>query len=901
MYTQPGADMFASMQQRVGGGFAGGFGFPPQAMPGLGGGFTLPQQPPQQQLRDPFGNPAQLQRPGGFGMPMQQPPQQRLGGFGAGLPQQQPRPNAFGGGFNTGLPQQMPGVFGGGQQQQRPGGFGGGQQKGRDGQQQQGGRGGRDSQQKGRGRGGGGGGGLGGNGMPNFQAKGDSKGKGGKPSQMPIRESPPRPQHPIPQLTGDGAANWSYGMSSKTSAVPPGPPPLGGKGVKGGKPMFGQKGGGGFSDVHSNVFVGNLPEGTNEAVLQAAFAPFGGVQSCFISSKAGRAYGFVKMQTVDAASRAIAALNGQSGWMVKLANRDSGDGEKGGGKGGDASKVAHSNLFVGNLQQGITEAQLENVFKAYGKVTSCAVMEKGEGKTFGFVEFSTVEEASAAAAGLNGQSGLIVKFANNDKIPTNWEDAVPHSNVFVGNLPKGTAEGTLRTAFDKYGQVQSVSIRADDAKDTAFGFVKMATPAAAKRVIDALDGHEGWSVKCAYFDSGGGFGGKGFEKGFFEKGFGKGGKGWWPPGGWVWTNQNEKEKPEPEPHDNLYVKNLPPGLSEEEVTETFSKAGQVTECRILRWDSTFDCAALIRMGSVEEAIKAKEMLDGKVHEKCLCKISVALQQKAGETVADHCHVKGLHCTTTEEQLQACFASVGEVKWCKIFPLRFDPFSMKPPDCTGLVQMSSPEEAQAAVDKLNDTSPAECGAAVSVRFAEVQGERPDAKPNANLYVKGWPIGFPDFLMQSVFQQYGQVVRLRLLENPDPEQPTCAALVLMAREEDATNALKALDRQRISPPVPAMRVKYSGRDQAPSSNLYVTSLPRTISQEELRDTFAKYGEVVRLKLLNQERSSELRALVELSSVEEAETAVRELDNKPPVFNGVTLHVMYASKREGKGEAA
>jgi RNA recognition motif-containing protein len=342
-------------------------------------------------------------------------------------------------------------------------------------------------------------------------------------------------------------------------------------------------------------------------------------------------------------------------------------------------------------------------------------------------------------------------------------------------------------------------------------------------------------------------------------------------------------------------------MSEEEICETFSKAGKVTECRVLRWDSTFDVAALIRMGSVEEAIQAKELLNGKVHEKCLSKMYVALQQKAGETVPDHCFVKGLHGTTTEEQLQECFSKVGEVKWCKIFPLRFDPFSMKPPEVSGLVQMSSAEEAQAAVEKLNDTSPAECGAAICVRFAEVQSERADAKPNANLYVKGWPIGFPDFLMQSVFQQYGQVMRLRLLENPDPEQPTCAALVLMAREEDATNALKALDRQRISPPVPAMRVKYSGRDQAPSCNLYVTSLPRTISQDELRDTFKKYGEVVRLKLLNQDRSSELRALVELSSVEAAELAVRELDNTPPVFKGVTLQVMYASKREGKGEAA
>merc|ERR1719181_1607424 len=100
----------------------------------------------------------------------------------------------------------------------------------------------------------------------------------------------------------------------------------------------------------------------------------------------------------------------------------------------------------------------------------------------------------------------------------------------------------------------------------------------------------------------------------------------------------------------------------------------------------------------------------------------------------------------------------------------------------------------------------------VRFAEMQSnnsERPEAKPNTNLYVKGWPVGFPDFLLQTIFQQHGQVVRLRILENPDPEQPTCAALVQMAREEEASTALKALHRQTVSAPVPPMRVKHAGR--------------------------------------------------------------------------------------------
>lgn len=368
----------------------------------------------------------------------------------------------------------------------------------------------------------------------------------------------------------------------------------------------------------------------------------------------------------------------------------------------------------------------------------------------------------------------------------------------------------------------------------------------------------------------------------------------------MWSNQNESERPEPEPHDNLYIKNLPPGIKEDEVVKTFSEAGDVVECRVLSWDGVSECASLVRMASTEQATKAKELHNGKVHESCHQPLTVTLQQKGGETVKDHCFVKGLHCTTTQDQLSKAFAAAGEVTWTKILPLPFIPNQSKLPEACGLVQMKTPEEAEAAIEMFHDKVCEGVGLAMIVRYAEMQTqEKPEAKPNSNLYVKGWPVGFPDFLLQSIFQQYGQVVRLRLLENPDPEQPTCAALVQMSREDEATAALKALHGHSTSPPVPNMHVKHAGKDMGPTGNLYVTSLPRTITELEIRETFKKFGEVKRCRLLNQEKSPELRALVELDTPELAATAVRELDNTVPVFKGPVLYIQYASKREaGQG---
>lgn len=690
------------------------------------------------------------------------------------------------------------------------------------------------------------------------------------------------------------------------------------KGMKGGKGAPFAPYGKGFEqgDMHSNCFVGNLQQGTSQADLEAAFSAFGPVQTAFVADKEGKSYGFVKMMTVEGASLAIASLNGANGWIVKMANKDSfGPSFSKGGFGKDSapassSKPTHTNVFVGSLKEGLTDAQLEKVFRAYGTVDSCVVMNKGEDKTYGFVEFSMISEAQAAIAGMNGQEGLIVKFSNNDNVPMSWDEAVPHSNLFVGSLPKGMPESELRRMCERHGSVQSCSIKSDADAEQSYGFVKMTTVAAARRVIKALSGHEGWFVKCANNDVADGKGGKGSfldgkgGKGMFGKGMfpglwvPPGGKGGKDGGGWVWTSQNESDRPEPEPHDNLYVKNLPPGIKEEEVIATFRTVGDVVECRLLSWDGLSECAALVRMSSTDQATAVKQTFNGKAHSKCHSVLSVGLQQKQGAPVPDHIFVKGFHCTTTPEQLNEVFGKVGEVKWSRILPFQGWPNLKELPEGSALVQFATPEQAQGAIAEFDGKLITDLGVRMSVRYAEEKvSDRPEAKPNSNLYVKGWPVGFPDFLLQSVFQSYGQVVRVRLLDNPDSEQPTQAGLVLMSREEEATAALKALHGHTVKVPVPAMRVKHAGRDPTPSGNLYVSSLPRTITDQEIRETFKKYGEVVRLRFLNQDGSPEMRVLVELSSPQLAQQAVRELDGSAPVFKGPMLYIQYASRKEGK----
>jgi RNA recognition motif-containing protein len=63
-------------------------------------------------------------------------------------------------------------------------------------------------------------------------------------------------------------------------------------------------------------------------------------------------------------------------------------------------------LYVGNLSKQVTDAQLNELATPYGKPLSANVATErasGESKGFGFIEFTSSDEAKAAIAGLDGR------------------------------------------------------------------------------------------------------------------------------------------------------------------------------------------------------------------------------------------------------------------------------------------------------------------------------------------------------------------------------------------------------------------------------------------------------------------------------------------------------------------
>jgi RNA recognition motif-containing protein len=137
-----------------------------------------------------------------------------------------------------------------------------------------------------------------------------------------------------------------------------------------------------------------------------------------------RGFGFVEMESMDAAHAAMAALEGMTleGQMLKVneAKLSRGLGApRGGGErpsstqperaASSAGRAWGVRLFVGNLPYTATAAEVTTLFTEVGKVNTVSLItdrNTGQSKGFAFVEMESKEAATAAITRFDGQEAL---------------------------------------------------------------------------------------------------------------------------------------------------------------------------------------------------------------------------------------------------------------------------------------------------------------------------------------------------------------------------------------------------------------------------------------------------------------------------------------------------------------
>ncbi|KAI4733644.1 polyadenylate binding protein, partial [Aureobasidium sp. EXF-12298] len=230
-----------------------------------------------------------------------------------------------------------------------------------------------------------------------------------------------------------------------------------------------------------NVFIKNLDVAIDNKALHDTFAAFGNILSCKVAQDEhgnSKGYGFVHYETAEAANAAIKSVNGMLlnekkvfvGHHIPKKDRMSKFEEM---------KANFTNVYVKNIDTGVTDDEFRVLFEKYGDITSASLAHDNEGKSrgFGFVNFANHEDASKAVDELHesdfhGQKLYVgraqKKHEREEELRRQYEAARQEKvnkyqgvNLYVKNLADDIDDEELRKIFESFGSITSAKVMRD--------------------------------------------------------------------------------------------------------------------------------------------------------------------------------------------------------------------------------------------------------------------------------------------------------------------------------------------------------------------------------------------------------------------------------------------------------
>ncbi|KOM51490.1 hypothetical protein LR48_Vigan09g014900 [Vigna angularis] len=254
----------------------------------------------------------------------------------------------------------------------------------------------------------------------------------------------------------------------------------------------------------ANLYVKNLAPSIYHKALYDLCSSFGNILSCTVATDASgqsKGYGFVQFESEASAKEAIEKLNGTllkdkkiyMGPFVSKQDRVNSD-------------ASFSNVYVKNLSDTITDAELQNIFGEYGDITSAVVMRHTDGRSkgFGFVNFANADNAARARDGLDGQTyhgktwcvRRAQKKTERERELTEQYDQnrgifSPRQgrNLYIKNLDNRIDDDTLKKIFCEFGIIISAKVMRDaNGRSKGVGFVAYSSREAANQAIVLMHG-----------------------------------------------------------------------------------------------------------------------------------------------------------------------------------------------------------------------------------------------------------------------------------------------------------------------------------------------------------------------------------------------------------------------------
>ncbi|XP_076166964.1 sex-lethal homolog isoform X2 [Ptiloglossa arizonensis] len=177
-----------------------------------------------------------------------------------------------------------------------------------------------------------------------------------------------------------------------------------------------------------------------------------------------------------------------------------------------------------------------------------------------------------------------------------------------------------------------------------------------------------------------------------------------------------------------------------------------------------------------------------------------------------------------------------------------------------------------------------------------------EPRTNLIINYLPQSMTEKDLYSLFVTIGPVESCRVMKDYKTGYSYGFGFVNYAKAEDAATAINTLNGLQVQNKRLKVSFARPSGEEIKETNLYVTNLPRNITESQIDDIFSKYGNIVQKNILKDKLTGLPRgvAFVRFDKREEAQEAIARLHGTIPEGGSEPLSVKIAEEH-GKQKAA
>ncbi|KAG7030974.1 Polyadenylate-binding protein 2 [Cucurbita argyrosperma subsp. argyrosperma] len=361
--------------------------------------------------------------------------------------------------------------------------------------------------------------------------------------------------------------------------------------------------------------------------------------------------------------------------------------------GNGGANFVTTSLYVGDLDQNVTDSQLYDIFNQLGQVVSvrvCRDLTTRRSLGYGYVNYSNPQDAARALDVLNFSplNGKPIRVMYSHRDPSirksgagnifikNLDKVIDHEALH--NLDKAIDHKALHDTFSAFGSILSCKVALDSSgQSKGYGFVQFDNEESALKAIEKLNGML-LNDKQVYVGP------------FLRK-------------------QERDSSVGKSKFNNVFVKNLSETTTEEDLNKVFSEFGTITSIVVMRdADGKSKCFGFVNFENADDAARAVDALNGNVFDdkewyvgraQKKSEREVELKNRFEQTMKEaadkyqgaNLYIKNLDDSISDDKLKEAFRGYS------ILVMR-DPNGVS--RGSGFVAFSTPEEASRALMEMN---------------------------------------------------------------------------------------------------------------------------------------------------------------------------------------------------------